>query len=142
MAFSWEAPENDQRGKELKQIDGYWVYRKTIIKDSDVVDPDVEYEKIGQVSDTHIVVRDDLRKKAEAEGKIVRKVKVDPSLTKFSFNDSALTPGGNYLYKIVPINQDDEAGGIKKYVRVRFQGDASVVTIFDAKDIAEEDFSE
>lgn len=136
--FEWRAPDQDRRGRELESMNGYYVYRKSITKPSDIVDPSIEYDELAEIPDTHVAARDELRKQARAEGKISRRVKVDPEMLEFSYTDTSAASGQTYLYRIVPFNQGDVEGLVPKVVKVLYRGDASVVSLVDAADIDEQ----
>jgi len=139
--FAWSASNHDVRGRDLKSIDGYRIYRKEIVKKSDVVDPDVEYKLLTTIEDKHVI---DLKKKQEGakkEGKISRRVKADPTLTKFDYLDSDLQPEHTYVYKILPINQGGVEGGKpKKLVKVLYRKDQSEVSEIENSEAPAEEY--
>ncbi len=132
LEFRWKAPENDRRGEELRSMDGYRVFRKELKRPSDLLKDD-GYEEIGFVEDLHIRVRDERREAAEEQGLPTRKVQVEDELKRFSFLDTSPEAGKNYLYKIVPINQDGIEGATDKQFRVLFRGTSSEVQIVGPK---------
>jgi len=138
VRFKWEAPEKDQRGRELKEIQGYRIMRKDLVKLSDLLDDEVEEQEIGSIVDTHLAELKRLRDQAEAEGKPVRKVKVDQSLKHFEFIDSTVKPGSQYAYKIVPINQGGVEGQVSNIYKVLFKGENSEIVIIPQISIEEE----
>jgi hypothetical protein len=130
--FAWTASRNDVRGKDLKSIEGYRIYRKEIINKSDVIDPEVEYQLVTTIEDKHVEDLKLKREQAKKEGKISRRVKPDPALTKFDYLDSALEREHTYLYKFMPINQGGVEGGMpKKLVKVLYRGEQSEVSEID-----------
>ena len=132
ISFQWRSPEEDRRGKELKFIDGYEIRRAEILTwEAFVDDPEESSVKVGFVPDTHIAERERLRDEAVKAGKSTRRVKVGEDLKQFRFGDRDLTPGAEYVYMIVPMNQDDVEGEIRQYVRVLYRGDSSQVTLVD-----------
>lgn len=132
IRFAWTSSRHDVRGKDLKSIDGYRIYRKEIVNKSDVVDPDVEYQLLTTVEDKHVEDLKVKREQAKKEGKISRRVSPDPALTKFDFLDSTLQTEHTYIYKFIPINQGGVEGGLpKKLIKVLFRGDQSEVTEID-----------
>jgi hypothetical protein len=139
--FAWTASNHDVRGKDLKTMDGYRIYRKEIVKKSDIVDPDVEYTLLATIEDKHV---EDLKKKqedAKKEGKISRRVKADPKLTKFEYLDSTLEKEHTYLYKFLPINQGGVEGGMpKKLVKVLYRADQSEVSEIDNDQAPQEEY--
>ena len=52
--FAWTASRHDVRGRDLKSIDGYRIYRKEIFNKSDVIDPNVEYLLVTTIQDRHV----------------------------------------------------------------------------------------
>lgn len=137
LLFRWRAPDEDLRGKELKSMNGYNVYRKELSFPSDVTDEDVEFELITEIEDLHIEERDKLREAAEAEGKPIKRIKADGTLKQFEFLDDSLKPGHSYLYKIVPFNQGDIEGQVLEMVKVQFRGQSSTVIIVKQDDFAD-----
>lgn len=135
VALKWQAPNEDRRSKELEAIDGYTVQRKEIAARGDETAPNIEFVDIGFVRDTHIQVRDQLRKEARKQGKIGRSVKEADELTHFSFIDSKAQNGKTYLYQVVPQNQGGVDGVVKQVVKVVFKGEASNVVVLAAKDV-------
>lgn len=131
VTFKWIAPDDDLQGEELESLHGYYIFRKEITKDSDVLNSEIEFEKLAVVEDTHIVIREEMREQARAEGKPARRIKAKPELKKFEYTDSTAKPGASYVYMIVPYNQDDVKGKVRQYVRVLFRGDASRLVIVD-----------
>jgi hypothetical protein len=134
VVFAWTAPDEDQRGKELKFIDGYAIQRKPIIETGDETNPKVRFETIGFVKDSHVTIREDLRAAARKEGKIGRAIESPEEHTKFSFVDASAQRDKTYLYQIVPQNQGGTDGGIKELARITFKGAASDVAMIPATD--------
>ena len=118
ITLVWEAPERDRRKKELRSIEGYRVVR-TVVSADGTGKPPVE---VAFVEDTHIRVRDDLRARAEAEGRSARRVKADSTLSNFSVVDSAVESGTAYIYRVVPVNQGGVEGDVRHQIRVAFNG--------------------
>lgn len=135
VTFSWTAPEQDRRGKELKSADGYSIERKEIIKRGDETDPSVRFTEVGFVEDIHIEKREELRKEARAAGKVGRNIKSPPEFTKFTFTDSTPQTGMTYIYQIVPKNQDGVKGQVGQVIRIAFQGAQSAVLSTASKEI-------
>ena len=127
IQFSWLAPDDDLRGKELKSINGYRVYRKELKQDSDILDKEIEFEEIASVADDHINIRDQLREAAKQAGKPARRIKAPAESKQFSFIDSQLIPGSRYLYKIVPVNQGTVEGSVDQYIEILFRGESSII---------------
>jgi hypothetical protein len=138
--FNWEAPDQSQRGKDLKSIEGYYVLRKQLLGDADLLDTEVEFEVIATIDDRHLLERDALRKTAREEGRISRTLDVDPALKKFSYSDSTVKPGSTYAYRIVPFNQGGVRGRVGQTVRVLFRGDSSELSGIKGADFDDLEF--
>ena len=126
---------------ELRSIDGYRIERKTVEKPSDVVDSEVEFELIAEIPDSHLVELAKLKEQARSEGKITRKVSVDPKLSSFSFLDKTVTPGQRYVYQVVPTNNGGVKGARGKLLQVLFRGETSEIRTFDT-DVIGDSFGE
>ncbi|NLF24630.1 MAG: hypothetical protein GX589_03115 [Deltaproteobacteria bacterium] len=129
--FAWSAPSSDRRGKELKEIEGYRVYRKEIVKRSDILDDSVSFELLTSIPDSHLEVLEDLRIEARKQGQIGRKVTLDDHLLDFKYSDQTVVPGVTYLYKIVPYNQGGVEGEFLGYVKIVFRGESSEVSFLE-----------
>jgi hypothetical protein len=129
VAFAWEAPAKDQRGNNLRSLDGYRIYRKELAKNSDLLDADVEYQLISTIEDKHLSELARLKDEARASGKPTRSVKVAPELKAFTFTDSAVESGKRYAYQITPVNQGSEEGDPGQIIIVRFRGESSEVSM-------------
>lgn len=127
IKFEWKAPENNQDGKLLKQIDGYRIYRKGIETAADLYDKSVSFEEIAFIEDTHLQELEELKEKAKEEGAISRRVKIADEKKNFTFTDSSLEPGKTYAYLVVPVNQGSEDGAVDQMIRVVFLGSSSEV---------------
>jgi hypothetical protein len=129
IKFTWDAPDKDQQGKELKSIEGYRIERKEISSLRDLSDRKIRFEQVGYIADTHLQVLDKKREEARAQGKVGRKVTVDSSLKKFEFTDTTVKAGQTYVYRLLPENQGGTHGEITGVVHVKYQGQGSQVTI-------------
>jgi len=134
VVFAWAASDEDQRGKELKSMEGFSIRRKLIARKGDETDPRVRFETIGFVRDSHVKIRDDLRAQARKEGKIGRSVESPEESMKFSFVDSTVKRDSTYVYQIIPQNQGGTEGGVKQFARVTFRGAASDIAMVDSTD--------
>jgi hypothetical protein len=134
VVFAWTAPDEDQRGKELKSIEGYSIERKVIAEKGDETNPKVRFEPIGFVKDSHVEIRESLRTAARKEGKIGRTIEAPEENTKFTFVDSKTERDKTYMYQIVPQNQGGTDGGVREFVRVTFKGAASDVSMVPVTD--------
>lgn len=139
VAFTWRASDQDQRGKELKFIDGYRVNRKEVVQRGDETDPDVKFDEVAFLPDTHVVLRDELRKEARAKGQLGRRAKPTEDTMKFAFKDTEVSSGKTYVYQIVPINQGGVKGEVKQLIKVYFSGDKSEISIIDSSTGIEKD---
>lgn len=139
IMFSWTTPDKDRRGKELKFIDGYSVERKELIERGDETNPDIEFFQLAFIPDTSITVREELREKARAEGKIGRKIQAPGELKQFSFLDPTPQKGRKYIYQIVPQNQGGVDGLVKRSVKVIFNGKESDISNFDDETLSAEE---
>lgn len=135
VVFAWTAPDEDQRGKELKSMEGYSIERKLIAEKGDETNPKVRFEPIGFVKDSHVEIRESLRAAARKEGKIGRTVEAPEEYTKFTFVDSKVERDKTYMYQIVPQNQGGTDGGVKEFPRVTFRGAASDVAMVPVTDL-------
>ena len=135
VALKWDAPDKNRQGKELEFIDGYLIQRKEIAKRGDETNPDIEYVDLGFVKDTHVDVREKLRKEARAQGKIGRTVKAPDELMHFAYFDSTPQMGKTYLYQVVPQNQNGVDGVVKQVVKVIFKGSESDIIFITASDV-------
>ena len=129
--FSWQASSHDTRGKELKTMDGYRIYRKIIKAQKDIVDNEILFDLISTVPDEHVRIREQLRAEARAQGKPGRPIEAPKSALKFTFTDTAVTDGKSYLYKLLPFNQGDVEGEARQLYLVAFAGPNSTVTKID-----------
>lgn len=136
VVFAWTAPDEDQRGKELKSIEGYSIQRKIIAERGDETNPKVRFDTIGFVKDSHVTVREDLRAAARKEGKIGRTIESPEEYTKFTFVDATAKRDQTYLYQVVPQNQGGTDGGVKEFARVTFRGAASDVAMMPSTEEA------
>ena len=136
VLLAWVASDKDRRGKELKSVEGYSVERKDLVRRGDETDPEVRFEKLGFVRDSHVEVRESLRKEARAAGKIGRSVKVPDEQMKFSFSDTSPVFGKTYVYQVVPQNQGGTEGQVGQLVKIVFQGAQSAVVATVSDEIA------
>ena len=131
VQFSWTAPGDDLRGNELESLDGYWILRKLLEKESDLTLREEDFEIIAKIEDPHVEKRERLREEARAAGKPSHRVKVPQEEKEFAYLDTGLESGRSYLYKIVPVNQGGVKGEVTQIVQVFFRGNTSEVQILD-----------
>lgn len=137
VAFTWTAPDKDQRGKELEEVDGYAVMRKEIVERGDETNPDIPFEQIAFLQDKHIEERDRLRDEARAAGKLGRRIQAPSEMKAFSYVDTTTTKGATYLYRIEPRAMGGVKGGIDKVIRVVLKTDPPDIDVIDVKDLSE-----
>ena len=131
IVFNWESPDTNQKGEDLKSIEGYRIYRKELVKQSDLINDEIQYQLITTINDTHLEVLDKLKKEALEANLPTRKIKVGDELKKFTYIETNLTPGKIYAYQITPINQDGTEGEVNKIVKVLFRGTSSEINLLD-----------
>jgi hypothetical protein len=137
VTFSWIAADTDRRGKELKSAEGFSVERKELVARGDETDPTVEFKKLKFLPDTHVEVREKLRRDARSAGKIGRTVKSPPEYMTFTYTDTTPAVGKTYLYQIVPINQGGTKGVVEQLAKVVFQGAQSTVVMVASSEAAD-----
>lgn len=115
-------------------MSGYKIYRLDFTGEKDLTAPKHEYVLVGEVEDKHVLERDRLREELRAKNIPSHRAKVDDSLKRFEFLDTAVEPGRTYLYQIVPVNQGDVEGDFDRFVKVTFKGDSSDVTLIDRRE--------
>ncbi len=142
VKFSWRAPESDLRGKDLRSMDGYRIYRHTAAS-SQGRSPlsDAAFELAASVEDRHVLELERLQNEARAAGKPVHRVKVDDALKRFEYLDKALKTGETAYYRIVPFNQADVEGESSQLVKVVFRAEASEITLIPLSTLREEEVS-
>ena len=126
--FDWGSPTHDTRGKELKSMNGYRLYRKSIVAQKDIIDDSVSFDLITTIVDEHVNVREKLRAEARAEGKPGRRITAPKSYQHFNFTDKSVALGQSYLYKIVPFNQGDVESENPDLFLVVFSGASSHIS--------------
>lgn len=117
VTISWEAPGSDRRGKNLADIEGYRVYRKTISRRGDIYDDAVPYVLISEVKDEHLQLLAKKKAEAEAEGRPTRRIKADPKDLVFSYSDLTAKSGEQYIYRVTPVNNGGVEGRTAKLIR-------------------------
>lgn len=129
VQFKWSSPDKDLRGRTLKTIEGYRIYRKELVHPHNVLDESVDEELIETIPDTHLAELEGLRRQAEEQGQLTRRVKVDLEKMKFEFTDINVRAGQTYVYRIVPFNQGGVEGAANQLVKVLFRGESSEVAL-------------
>jgi len=141
VKFNWDPPSHDVRGKKLKEIDGYFVYRRDSEIGEDIIKKhkSSNFDLLTTIADTHLKVLKERKEEALSKDEPARRLKADDSLTKFEYLDSKVSPGQLYFYKIVAFNQGDEEGQVRKLIKILFKGEQSEVTLVDNSE--EDDFN-
>jgi len=132
VRIQWESPQRDRRGRELKFIDGYDIYRADLLADQPMpsfLAIKELYTKVAFLPDNHIEERDRLRSEARELGQPLRRVRVDPELMSFVFVDRDLEGGKRYIYQVRPVNQRGVEGQVLQTVDVFYRGDLSEVFV-------------
>ena len=136
VTFNWSAPSENQRNKELKQIDGYRIVRKEIIKRGDETSNSIPFDEVAFVKDEHISIRDALREDARASGKVGRRIQAPVEETTFIFTDPTVKSGVTYLYRIEPISMGDVKGKIGQLWKFTFEGAKTDIAVIQAKELS------
>ena len=135
VKFTWRGVDNDRRGKELKDLGGYKIYRREINiahEVSDKTDKESEYQLLATIEDKHIAELRRIREEALAAGKPARRLKVNDALKAFQYVDASAQNGTIYLYRLVPFNQGQVEGQVNKIVKVLFKGEASEIHLINS----------
>lgn len=140
LTIEWLSPIEDVRGKELKKLDGFKVYRKTLPQKLSVLkeaeEDELEYELISVVMDTTSNVLAQKKELARASLRPIRTASLTNDERKVSFTDADLKPGQLYLYKVVGYNSVGFEGPALKFIEVLFDGQNSVVKRLNSEDDA------
>lgn len=120
VKLSWNSPDRDVRGDELRSLDGYLVQRREISAEEDT-----DFETLETLPDVHLAALKEAREELRAKGLPTRRAKVSSDLTTFEYLDTLAEHGKNYLYKVVPTNQGGVEGEVLLFARVSFAGAAS-----------------
>ena len=131
VTFAWTGPENDVRGKPLKSLDGYRIYRKEIVADADLQKNDIPFEIVTELPDKSLELLKTKQEAAEAQGHTKRRVKLSATDRQMNAVDSSVETGKTYVYKVLAFNQSDIDGDAKNVYKVVFQGESSEITMLD-----------
>lgn len=136
VLLSWVAPKEDRQGKKLKKLDGFKVYRRELpLNRLARKDHQGEFELIGVVADTTIAERIRREKEQRAILKSGRQVRLSQDDLTASFLDTNVTPGGFYLYKVIPFNSLAAEGTTASFTEVLYNGEKSVArTLYNEED--------
>lgn len=136
VTIQWLAPTEDQRGKRLKELLGYIVYRKELVRAADTLDPLKPFEEIKRVDDSSLARLKKKTDEAVQSGKPARRVSLASEERRVSITDETVTPGRTYLYKIAPFSSEGVDGGVESLIRVVFTGaSGSSITVIPAAKI-------
>lgn len=127
VLLTWVAPKEDRQGKKLKKLDGFRVYRRELPLKRRVSDEGkTEFKVIGVVADTTVAERIRREKEQRAILKSGRQVRLSQEDLTVSFVDTNVTPGGFYLYKVIPFNSLAAEGIATTFIEVLYNGEKSV----------------
>ncbi|NDC39097.1 MAG: hypothetical protein EBZ48_13800 [Proteobacteria bacterium] len=128
VRLSWSSPVKDRRGKELKELDGYRIERKSLVKNGDTVSGRVRFQQLSFVQDGSVKELQKQKELLRSQDKPSHRAKIDPALQQFEFIDTTVKPGEQYLYRIVPRSYYGD-GAVRVVARVLFRGDSSEVSM-------------
>ncbi len=128
VSFSWKSPVSDTRNNDLKDLEGYRVYRRELDAEARLLDPFATFELIAEIEDTHLKELLEMKRQASEQGLISRKVSLPAERSEFSYLDNTVVSGKRYLYQIIPINQGGVEGQVLERVDIAFRGEISQVT--------------
>jgi len=129
ILFAFTSSKEDARGKPLKSLEGYNLYRREFVEgEADVTKP-IGYSKIATIKDDHLAELAKLQEQALAEGKNPNKIKAPAKFTSFTFKDTGLELGKAYAYRIVGVNQKGVEAEVDRLVKVDFKGDESQIVV-------------
>lgn len=143
VKISWQNPSEDLRGKPLKSLGGYYIYRRVLEGEltedrkkktrgtAGIFGGKKDFVLLGNVPDFEIETLKEIKRKAQDEGRTARRLKAPENLKKHDFLDKDVQPGKVYIYRVVPFNQGDVEGGYKKVIRVIFDNERSQVDLVD-----------
>jgi hypothetical protein len=127
LLFAFESSDADVRGKALKSLEGYNLYRKELLNEETSIFKRDGYVLLTTIQDKHLLALTQLREQARAQGKNPSKVAAPAHLRTFSFKDTSLVEGKTYAYRLVGFNQNGVEAEVDRMVRVEYAGDASKV---------------
>ena len=130
ITFTWLSPQVDTRGKKLRSLGGYNLYRRELLTDDDLTDSYAKYDLLDTVEDKTFPVLEERKNIAKKELKPVRKVSLTDEERTIEYTDKTLEAGKSYVYKIVAYNNSSVEGDIIKAVKVTFNGEQSLIEIF------------
>lgn len=128
VRLSWGSAVKDRRGKDLRELDGYRIERKTLAQNGDALSSRVPFQKLTFLSDTSVKELEKQRELLRSQDKPSHRAKIDPKLQAFEFVDTSAQPGEQYLYRVVPQSYYGD-GAVQMVARVLFRGDSSEVAM-------------
>lgn len=138
VKFAWKAPSSDQRGRDLRSLDGYRIYRAAApAADGGRLPQESDYRLLAELEDRHI--EDLLKRKTLAleQNQPQSRVKPDGALMQFEYTDRDVQRQQKYYYRIVPFNQGDVEGQVRQIIRLAFNAENSDVVLIPASGRAE-----
>jgi hypothetical protein len=133
----WLAPEQSVRGKKLEKLDGYRVYRRVLpARQLSKGEEQPDYELAATVWDTTLAVRVQREEELERAYKPTRQAKLSEEERTVTFQDSNVSVGVQYLYKVAAFNQVGFDGPVVQFAEVLFDGEKSVVRKISSEDDA------
>lgn len=140
LELTWRSPLRDVRGKELKTLESYRVYRAPLLRPLEQArgeellsaGENVRFVLVGTVADTSFVKLKEAKEEARAQGKPAHRVKIDKDLRTFSYRDDSLERGKAYLFQVIATNNDEVEGAPSGVARVWFRGLESEVAFLPA----------
>ncbi len=127
LLFAFESSPQDVRGKGLKSLEGYNLYRKELASEETSIFKREGYELVKTIADDSLRVRNTLQDRARAEGKNPSNVEVPAKYRTFSYKDTSIERGKKYSYRLVGFNQGGVEAEVDRVVRVEYDGDNSKI---------------
>lgn len=118
VTFNFRSAQRDTRGKQLKSLDGYRIYKKEITEESPSIFKKDEYDLLTMINDDHLPELFALQDQARAEGRSPRRVRAPDAQTTFTFTDKNITPDRIFAYRIVGVNQNGVESNMERIVKV------------------------
>jgi hypothetical protein len=142
ITLEWQSPEEQVRNKELKELDGYYVYRKELprFRSKNFAEEgeasEIQYEQIAFVKDDSLKLIENRRTELRGKSLPGRQASLSDAEKSVIFTDEPLIKGKLYLYKVEPYSWGGRLGPVKQYVQILFDGLASKVDILAAEEQA------
>ncbi|MBX7144957.1 MAG: hypothetical protein K1X79_10935 [Oligoflexia bacterium] len=113
--MAWKAPQADIRGRELKHLDGYRIYKSALGASRDLIAAGKSFSLLTTLADGHLADLEIARAELRAQGKPARRARLDASKLNFEYTDTQVQAGGRYLYKVVPFSGNNESASYAMY---------------------------